>query len=235
MGIEGRGAAHAVLAYPCRVGVPDLLLDALPVIDLLEITGSTSAVAEMTQRDQSTVSRIYRRASDRLGIAFAKTEEGLYQAHANQDLLQDLRRSSQRLRLQDPAALRWVGSPRAPAVVLLPGGEPSARAPTLIRRWDDDQRTCSLLRQHMLDLAVVPGLKLLPPESLCGALPMPIPLACGCLLAEPLVGHPSASTHGPGDVDVIVHRTDLSAEPALMVLVEALQQGCRNATLPVAP
>jgi hypothetical protein len=215
--------------------VPDLLLDALPVIDLLEITGSTSAVAQLTQRDQSSVSRIYRRASDRLGLAFAKTQGGHYQAHANQELLQDLRRSSQRLRLQEPAALRWLGSCRAPAVVLLPSGAPCPQAPALLRRWDDDQRACTLLEQRLLDLAVLPGRKLVAAESLCDARPAPIPLACGCLLAMPLVRHPNDSSHGQGDVNVIVHRTDLSAEPALMVLVEALQQGYRNATLPAAP
>lgn len=215
--------------------MPDLLLDALPVIDLLEITGSTSAVAQLTERDQSSVSRIYRRASDQLGLAFTKTQTGAYQAHANQELLQDLRRSSQRLRLQRPACLRWVGSSRAPDAVLLADGERCARAPALTRRWDDDQRTCMLLRQHVLDLAVVAGLKLLPPQSLCGALPSAIPLACGSLLAVPLGCAPIDGTHGPGDVDVIVHRTDLSAEPALMALVEALHRGYRNAALPAAP
>jgi hypothetical protein len=215
--------------------VPDLLLDSLPVIDLLEITGSTSAVAQITERDQSSVSRIYRRASDQLGLAFSKTQEGDYRAHANQELLQDLRRSSQRLRLQQPSSLRWVGSSRAPSVVLLPGGEPNARAPALIRRWDDEQRTCMLLRQHVLDLAVVAGLKLLPPQSLCGTLPAAIHLTCGSLLALPLECNRIEGTHGPGDVDVIVHRTDLSAEPALMALVEALHRGYRNAALPAAP
>ena len=60
----------------------DVLLDGLPVLDLLEITASTSVVAALTNCDQSSVSRLHRRVSDQLGLDFHKTN-GQYRAHAN--------------------------------------------------------------------------------------------------------------------------------------------------------
>ncbi|NQW39245.1 MAG: hypothetical protein HQ469_08685, partial [Cyanobacteria bacterium] len=60
----------------------DVLLDGLPVLDLLEITASTSVVAALTNCDQSSVSRLHRRVSDQLGLDFRKTN-GQYRAHAN--------------------------------------------------------------------------------------------------------------------------------------------------------
>ena len=66
----------------------DILLDGLPVLDLLEITPSTSTVAQITQRDQSSISRIYRQVSRRLGLEFRKHTDGRYRAGSNQALLE---------------------------------------------------------------------------------------------------------------------------------------------------
>jgi hypothetical protein len=165
--------------------VPDLLLDALPVIDLLEITGNTSAVAQLTERDQSSVSRIYRQASERLGLEFGKRESGHYRAGANQTLLQELRRSSQRLRLHLPASLRWLGCRWSP-----PPGDGAASPQPLRHQWRCRQLVCQQVRDHLLDLAVLPGLDLLP-EGVCpNAPPAEIPLECGCLVALPVLRQP---------------------------------------------
>ena len=87
----------------------DILLDGLPVLDLLEIAPSTSVVAQIIQRDQSSISRIYRQVSGRLGLEFRKHANGLYGAGSNQGLLQGLRLSSQWLRLQSaPPEPRWL-------------------------------------------------------------------------------------------------------------------------------
>ena len=187
--------------------MPDLLLDGLPVIDLLEITASTSAVAALTQRDQSSVSRIYRQASSRLGLAFGKDRNGCYRASANQELLHDLRRSSQKLRLRDPSHLRWIVSPWHQGVGPLPGQPAEELAPALHLPWSGAARSCALLRQHVLDLAVVPGLELLEGGAIHADAVPPIELACGQLLALPLLrqpltiaapaGHP---LHGRGDL-----------------------------------
>ena len=71
--------------------MPDILLDGIPVIDLLEITSSTQEVALQIKRDQSSVSRIYRQVSTRLGLNFAKQPDGQYRALGDHTLLQDLR------------------------------------------------------------------------------------------------------------------------------------------------
>jgi len=183
--------------------MPDLLLDALPVFDLLEITGNTSAVAQLIERDQSSVSRIYRQASDRLGLQFCKGPNGDYRAGANQALLQELRRSSQRLRLHPPASPRWLGCRWSPGL-----GNGGALPPPLAHRWIGRQRLTQQVRDHLIDLAVLPGLELLPPSVDPEAPPAEVPLACGSLVAVPLLrqplliaapaGHP---LHAPGDRD----------------------------------
>lgn len=213
--------------------MPDLLLDALPVIDLLEITASTTAVAELTQRDQSSVSRIYRQASDKLGLQFAKGPSGHYRAGSNQALLKELRRSSQRLRLTHRMELRWLGCSWSPALA-----HGTDACPPLPNRSSCLQRTCDLVRDHLLDLAVLPG-RLLLPANAEELLPRQVvPLACGQLLALPLVRYrgPLLNQHqarpiatGPHEVEVLVLRRDLQSEPALMELVDAVAQAYRNA------
>jgi hypothetical protein len=174
--------------------MPDLLLDALPVIDLLEITANTRAVARLTRRDQSSVSRIYRRASNRLGLCFGKDERGEYRATANQALLQDLRRSSQRLRLQQPGELRWIGSRWLPTGPTPTDGDAAALPPPLQRRWGDERRTAELVRDHLLDLAVVTDLNM---ETL-GASLVALPMARQPILIAAPPEHP---LHGPNPVD----------------------------------
>ena len=165
--------------------MPDLLLDALPVIDLLEITANTSEVAQLTQRDQSSVSRIYRQASAKLGLDFSKAPSGEYSAGHNQDLLQLLRRSSQHLRLIDPRELRWMGCPWSPTVL------PAATSPQpLPNRGDGAQRLCALVRDRLLDLAVIAGHEVLPARQAAWTGPAELPLDSGSLLALPLVRYP---------------------------------------------
>ncbi|WP_411867875.1 LysR substrate-binding domain-containing protein [Vulcanococcus limneticus] len=190
--------------------MPDILLDGLPVIDLLEITPNTTAVAQWTQRDQSSVSRIYRQVSNRLGLHFGKQRDGLYRAGANQALLDGLRQSSQWLRLhQQPSELRWVGHPgNGP----LQRGEPPVLPPALERHWVGGQRTAALLEQRVLDLAVVEAAERPPAGGPLTAVPLvryrlllaadphhPLqgmgPLSAEQLLAYPLVQDPE--TPGP--------------------------------------
>ena len=176
--------------------MPDILLDGIPVIDLLEITPSTQEVALQIKRDQSSVSRIYRQVSTRLGLNFAKQSDGQYRALANHALLQDLRRSSQQLRIhQAPEELRWVGSPWNGAIQTRTSDR---HPPALERPWFGEQRTLVLLEQHVLDLAVVSVLDLLPTGPLNTAtLRQRQPLALGNLVALPLVHYELAVTTHP--------------------------------------
>lgn len=134
----------------------DILIDGLPVLDLLEISPSTSQVALWLNCDQSSVSRLYRHTSDTLGLRFQKCN-GTYQAQSNQEVLCALRQASQLLRFQR-GALRWVGNLWNSAVL----GN-AITPPPLPRHWLGDQRTLDLLRQHVIDLAVISGLDVLPP------------------------------------------------------------------------
>jgi len=60
----------------------DILIDGLPILDLLELTSSINTVARRVNCDQSSVSRTYRRVSAALQLGFRK-RNGTYRAHAN--------------------------------------------------------------------------------------------------------------------------------------------------------
>jgi hypothetical protein len=185
------------------VPLADILFDGLPVLDLLEITPSTSVVAQITQRDQSSISRIYRQVSRRLGLEFRKHNDGQYRASANQVLLEGLRRSSQWMRLQAaPAAPRWLACGHAAEVS-------GAQQPTLVQPYSDPMQMDRLLQERVLDLAVITR-----PSHAATA-------AAAELLELPLLRH-------PGGIDLILVRRDLSDHQALQALIAAVQQQARQ-------
>ena len=185
------------------VPLADILFDGLPVLDLLEITPSTSVVAQITQRDQSSISRIYRQVSRRLGLEFRKQNDGRYRASANQVLLEGLRRSSQWMRLQSaPAAPRWLAYGHAAEVT-------GAQQPTLMQHCGDPMQVERLLQERVLDLAVISR----PSHA--------APAAAADLLELPVLRH-------PGGVDLILMRRDLSDHQALQALIAAVQQQVRQ-------
>lgn len=187
----------------------DILLDGLPVLDLLEIAPSTSAVAQIIQRDQSSISRIYRQVSGRLGLEFRKHANGLYGAGSNQSLLKGLRLSSQWLRLQSaPPEPRWLASG---SVGLDGNGAHPALPAGLLQRCRDHQRVYQLLEDRVLDLAVIRQANT----------PTPLPEA---LVERPLLRSPSG-------VDVLVLRLDLEQQPAMAALITTLRQAYRQHAL----
>ena len=187
----------------------DILLDGLPVLDLLEIAPSTSAVAQIIQRDQSSISRIYRQVSGRLGLEFRKHANGLYGAGSNQSLLKGLRLSSQWLRLQSaPPEPRWLASG---SVGLDGNGAHPALPAGLLQRCRDHQRVYQLLQDRVLDLAVISQANT----------PTPLPEA---LVERPLLRSPSG-------VDVLVLRMDLEQQPAMAALITTLRQAYRQHAL----
>ena len=185
------------------VPLADILFDGLPVLDLLEITPSTSVVAQITQRDQSSISRIYRQVSRRLGLDFRKQNDGRYRASANQVLLEGLRRSSQWMRLQAAtAAPRWLACGHAAEVS-------GAQQPTLVQHCGDPMQVERLLQERVLDLAVITR----PSHA--------APAAAADLLELPVLRH-------PGGIDLILMRRDLSDHQALQALIAAVQQQVRQ-------
>ena len=117
----------------------DILIDGVPILDLLEITGSTSRVAALSHCDQSSVSRLYRHVNEQLGLDFRKAQ-GRYRAHANQAVLRSLRHTAQLLRLaRGSSQLQWLGHSCSP----------------LPQEWLGEERSLELLRERVLDLAVL--------------------------------------------------------------------------------
>jgi hypothetical protein len=183
----------------------DILFDGLPVLDLLEITPSTSAVAKITQRDQSSISRIYRQVSRRLGLEFRKGSDGVYSAGSNQSLLEGLRLSSQKLRLHsNPAEPRWLAYGSLAAMPQLPH---PALPQTLVGRCDNLHQ---LLRNRVLDLAVI---QRAPGEA---------PAAAG----SPLLERPLIRGHS-GD-ELLVLRADLEGHPVIRRLITTISCAYRQ-------
>ena len=187
----------------------DILLDGLPVLDLLEIAPSTSVVAQIIQRDQSSISRIYRQVSGRLGLEFCKHANGLYGAGSNQGLLKGLRLSSQWIRLQSaPPEPRWLA---CGSLSLEGNGEHPCLPAGLLPHCRDRQRVNLLLQERVLDLAVIsqsdtPTQR---PET---------------LVERPLL-------RSPNGAEVIVLRLDLEQQPAIAALITTLRDTYRQHAL----
>jgi hypothetical protein len=180
----------------------DILLDGLPVLDLLEITASTSVVAALTNCDQSSVSRLHRRVSDQLGLDFRKTN-GHYRAHANHAVLGSLRQASQLLRLgRGQLQLQWQGTPRDVQALQSIG-----------------DRALEMVRERVLDLAVVNGLDTLPP----GWEDSRKPFAFFDLVAIGLVRYPIQPSCSGTNLDAVVLRREHLEQPAVQALISQIR------------
>ena len=180
----------------------DILLDGLPVLDLLEITASTSVVAALTNCDQSSVSRLHRRVSDQLGLDFRKTN-GHYRAHANHAVLGSLRQASQLLRLgRGQLQLQWQGTPRDVQSLQSIG-----------------DRALELVRERVLDLAVINGLDTLPP----GWEDSRKPFAFFDLVAIGLVRYPIQPSCSGTNLDAVVLRREHLEQPAVQALISQIR------------
>lgn len=220
----------------------DILIDGIPVLDLLEITASTGSVAALTRCDQSSISRLYRHASQQLGLDFRKTN-GHYRAHANLAILRSLRQASQLLRLNQAGGQpRWLGNPWNSETLQAVGG-----TGPLPRPWHGEQRTLELLRERVLDLAVINGLDTLPP----GWEDSRWPFRFGDWVAIGLVRYPitrsSRSDHHPlhqpgprvdddapllpcgSDLDAVVLLHEHLDHPAIQHLLGRIRQAYRDA------
>jgi hypothetical protein len=185
--------------------VADILLDGLPVLDLLEITPSTSVVARLTRRDQSSISRIYRQVSQRLGLEFRKHANGVYSAGSNQALLEALRFSSQHLRLQrDPTEPRWLTTGSLKAI---PDAAHPALPEELVGPRDDLHQ---LVLKRILDLAVIQR----PRGS-------PAPAPDSPLREHLLVGSDSGE-------ELLLLRADLEAHPVIQALIATISSAYRQ-------
>lgn len=211
----------------------DILIDGLPILDLLEVTPSTSNVATLANCDQSSVSRIYRHVSESLQLGFRKSN-GTYRAHSNQELLASLRQATQLLRLQRGAEhVHWVGNWwHAPALAQLHNLTP------LPRHWKGEQRTLELLESRVLDLAVVDGRALLPAHAAVDRARITLghwsvaplahyPAGLRACLADPAdLATAPPSSDGPEQLvsDVVVVPIEHAERPAITTLIAQLRE-----------
>lgn len=136
------------------------LLQAVSVLDLLELTGSSAAAAEWLHLSQPTVSRRSRRVAQDLGVELRKQDGPVGLRCGDGACLRLLRRAAKRHRLDAGvariAADGWLSCALDEVAAVLPF-PPRFRS---VRQWH------ALVRSHVLDGAVVCGqeLRLLLPE-----------------------------------------------------------------------
>lgn len=134
----------------------DIFSEGLLYLDLLELYGSSYAVAEICGVAQSNVFRGANACSKLLNLGLRKDRAaGTYRIERNQDVQRDLRRLNQRLRARENGQLRLLGS-----TGLLPSTLPLKQA-SLLRelpcRWSDPSLSLDYLEQGLIDLVVLPA------------------------------------------------------------------------------
>jgi hypothetical protein len=133
----------------------DIFSEGLLYLDLLEIYGSTYAVAEICGIAQSNVFRGANACSKLLNLGLAKDRQsGRYRVEHNLDVQRDLRKLNQRMRARENGRLRVVG-----AEVLVsnnPIALEQARTYQLLpNRWRDDTLSLEYLERSLLDVVLV--------------------------------------------------------------------------------
>ena len=134
----------------------DIFSEGLLYLDLLELYGSSYAVAEICGVAQSNVFRGANACSKLLNLGLRKDRSaGTYQIERNQDVQRDLRRLNQRLRARENGQLRLLST-----TTLLPSSLPLKQA-SLLRElpcsWDDRSLSLDYLEQGLIDLLILPA------------------------------------------------------------------------------
>ncbi|OUU92990.1 MAG: hypothetical protein CBC35_06375 [Planctomycetes bacterium TMED75] len=134
----------------------DIFSEGLLYLDLLELYGSSYAVAEICGVAQSNVFRGANACSKLLNLGLRKDRSaGTYQIERNQDVQRDLRRLNQRLRARENGQLRLLST-----AGLVPSSLPLKQS-SLLRElpcsWDDHLLSLDYLEKGLIDLLIVPA------------------------------------------------------------------------------
>lgn len=134
----------------------DIFSEGLLYLDLLEIYGSTYAVAEICGIAQSNVFRGASSCSKLLNLGLSKDRQsGRYRIEKNHDVQRDLRRLNQRIRARENGRLRLVD-----AFGFLDGYVSSfdelKSYQLLPMAWDDHELSFGYLEQALIDLLIIP-------------------------------------------------------------------------------
>lgn len=137
----------------------DIFSEGLLYLDLLEIYGSTYAVAEICGIAQSNVFRGANACAKLLNLGLSKDKQnGCYRVERNLDVQRDLRKLNQRMRAREHGFLRVVG-----AEELLSGEQLSLEQAKYHRplpvRWPDADLSLDYLERSLLDIIVVRSLQ----------------------------------------------------------------------------
>jgi hypothetical protein len=135
--------------------VRDIFSEGLLYLDLLQIYGSTYAVAEICGIAQSNVFRGASSCSKLLNLGLAKDRQsGRYQIQKNLDVQRDLRKLNQRLRARENGRLRVLGN-----TSLLSGVAASSEEAKLYQllptNWEDSALSLEYLEQALVDLVLI--------------------------------------------------------------------------------
>jgi hypothetical protein len=171
----------------------DIFSEGLLYLDLLEIYGSTYAVAEICGIAQSNVFRGANACAKLLNLGLTKDKQnGCYRVERNLDVQRDLRRLNQRMRAREHGFLRIVG-----ADVLLANQDMTLEQAKTCRplpvRWQDAGLSLDYLDRSLLDVVVVRASQVAkrtpwPPPVRRRDLFVPLdPFACTELYTLPLV------------------------------------------------
>lgn len=132
----------------------DIFSEGLLYLDLLEIYGSTYAVAEICGIAQSNVFRGANSCAKLLNLGLSKDKQGgSYRIERNHDVQRDLRRLNQKMRARENGQLRLVG-----AEVLLQSSSTSLdqarNFQSLPERWSSKEISLEYLEKSLLDVVI---------------------------------------------------------------------------------
>jgi len=171
----------------------DIFSEGLLYLDLLEIYGSTYAVAEICGIAQSNVFRGANACAKLLNLGLAKDKQsGRYRVERNLDVQRDLRRLNQRMRAREHGSLRVVGAEALLANHHL-ALEEAKTCRLLPVRWPEANLSLDYLDRSLLDVVVVKAGLVAermpwPPQVRRRDLFVPLdPFACTELCAWPLI------------------------------------------------
>lgn len=133
----------------------DIFSEGLLYLDLLEIYGSTYAVAEICGIAQSNVFRGANACSKLLNLGLSKDKlSGSYRVERNQDVLRDLRRLNQKMRAREHGQLRLTGAESLLFTKDLTL-EQSRTHQLLPERWQGTDTSLKYLERSLLDILVI--------------------------------------------------------------------------------
>lgn len=171
----------------------DIFSEGLLYLDLLEIYGSTYAVAEICGIAQSNVFRGANSCAKLLNLGLTKNKQsGSYQVERNLDVQRDLRKLNQRMRAREHGALRIIGAEAliADHDITLAQAKSYRSLPV---NWHDISVSLDYLERSLLDVLIVRASQFSshmawPPPVRRRDLFIPLdPFACTELCSWPLV------------------------------------------------